>query len=467
MDTIFTFARHVADTTFDTVPQGAIQIAKMSFLDTIGNLIAGATARACPEVADLVLEWGGKPESTVLMRGGKVPAHNAALINGLMARAIDFDDAMHKGMHLNASFVPVALAIAEKRGGASGRGGSSGKDVLAALALGADIAGRIDSAVAGYNGFDPTICCGIFGATTVAAKLLDLDEGQIANAYGIALNQASGSFQGNVDSALSVRLNQGIAAGAGITSVLFASCGITGVKNVLEGQWGYFHLFSRGQYDPEHLTTGLGTEFYSKFTVFRRWPGCGGSQSAADGILQLVEENDLRPEQIEKVLVRCGRFFYNLIGQPFKIGENPVVSAQFNIRYIVSNIILRRRPLLDHFTELYIRDPKIMDFTQRVEIIPDDTPLYTQPPYHNGAEVTVILKDGRTLTRYIKSWHGHFTDPLAMDDIVEKFYRNLDYASAWFDRSVGPRIVDFVAGLEGLGDVTTLVDLLRFREQVE
>ena len=461
MDPISTLARHVVDVSFDRLPPETINGTKMSFLDSTGTLIVGSTAPGCKEIADQVFEWGGKPESTVLMRGGKVPTHNAALVNSAMARAIDFDDAMHKGMHLSASLVPTAIAVAERRGGVSG------KELLTAIALGADIAGRIDSATVDYHGFDATVCCGVFGSTTVAAKLLGLDEAQIANAFGIALNRASGTFQSHVDGALSVRLNQGFAASAGVTSTLFAQRGITGVKNVLDGQWGYFHLFSRDEREAEHLTQDLGVEFYGNRTVFKRWPSCGATLSATDAILDLVEEHSIRPEQIETVTVRFGQFLHGLVGHPFKIGENPVVDAQFNVRYAVANAIVRGRPTLEHFTEKYIRNPQVLDLVGRVETIRDDTPKYNQPPYHNGAEVTVVLRDGRTLSRYVKSWKGHFTDPLTMEDIAAKFFQNLEYASEWFDGGNGPQIADFVTNLEKVEDVTRLVDLLQFKRKVK
>ncbi|MCL5959357.1 MAG: MmgE/PrpD family protein [Chloroflexi bacterium] len=455
-DTICALSRHLKATTFDGLPLEAVERAKMSFLDVVGALVAGATARGCREVVDLVLEWGGKPESTVLMRGGKVPAHNAALANSVMARALDFDDSMYKGLHLSASLVPTAIAVAEKRGKVSG------KEMLAAIALGTDIAGRIDYATVDYDGFDPTICCGIFGSTAVAARLLDLNEDQIASAFGIALNQASGTMQSNVDGVLSVRLNQGIAASAGITSALFASRGITGVRQVLDGQWGYFHLFSKDKRVAEHLVDRLGSVFYGNRTQFKRWPSCGSTLSATDAAVELVEQSHVRPDEIEKILVRCGRFVLSLVGHPFEIGDNPEVNAQFSVRYAVANAILRGHPRLEHFGEKLVRDPEVMDLAKRVDTVVDESPQFNQPPFYVGAEVSFILRDGRTLTRYVKAWKGHYTNPLAMDDIVEKFNKNLSYASPWFDTSRGTTILDFVTNLETADDATPLIGALKF-----
>lgn len=97
--------------------------AKMKLFDTLGMLIAGAPAVGCKTVVDRVLEWGGKEESSILMYKGKVPAHNAALANAVMARALDFCDCMDHGIHLSSSVIPVGLAVTEKVGGVSCCGG--------------------------------------------------------------------------------------------------------------------------------------------------------------------------------------------------------------------------------------------------------------------------------------------------------------------------------------------------------
>ena len=108
-----------------------------------------------------------------------------------------------------AGTVPVALATAELVGGCSG------KEFLAALVLGTEVAARIN-AVSDYDGFDPTGVCSIFAASAVAGKILRLNSRQMLNALALAFNRAGGSFQSNIDGSLAVRVIQGFVSQGGI-----------------------------------------------------------------------------------------------------------------------------------------------------------------------------------------------------------------------------------------------------------
>jgi len=173
-------AEYVSETGFNDLPQEPVDIAKKVVLTVLGTTIAGATAEGCEALVDQVKEWGGREEATILIHGGKVPAHNAALVNSAMARALDFCDAMAPGMHVGSSSVPTALAIAEFTGGCSG------KEFLAALVLGTEVAARLNLSESAYDGFDPTVVCSIFAAAAVAGKLLHLNSEQMLDALALA-----------------------------------------------------------------------------------------------------------------------------------------------------------------------------------------------------------------------------------------------------------------------------------------
>ena len=174
----------------------------------LGTTIAGANAEGCEALVRQVRQWGGRKEATILIHGGKVPAYNAALVNSAMARALDFCDGMVPGMHVGSSSVPTALAAAELAGGCSG------KEFLAALVVGTEIASRLN-AVSVYDGFDPTGVCTIFGATAIAGRILGLDTKQMADALALAFNKAGGSMQSNIDGSLAVRVIQGLVSSRG------------------------------------------------------------------------------------------------------------------------------------------------------------------------------------------------------------------------------------------------------------
>jgi 2-methylcitrate dehydratase PrpD len=138
---------------------------------------------------DLIKEWGGKKEATLLIDGNKVPAHHAVLANSTMARALDIDDAMIPGMHVGASSFPTALAAAELAGSCTG------KEFLTAIATGQDVAARLNFATT-YEGSEPTWdasgVCGIFASTIAAGKILHLNSAQIWNALGLTFTQPGG-----------------------------------------------------------------------------------------------------------------------------------------------------------------------------------------------------------------------------------------------------------------------------------
>ena len=132
-------AAFVADTEFADLPAGTVEVTKQCLLDAIGvSLAASGLGEGCQAFVDLALSQGGKPTCTVFGMPHRLPVEAAAFVNGAMAHAMDYEDA-HDGMllHPNAPTVPAALAIAEATGGVSG------KELIAALAIGCDVAVRL------------------------------------------------------------------------------------------------------------------------------------------------------------------------------------------------------------------------------------------------------------------------------------------------------------------------------------
>src|SRR5271156_4736743 len=130
-------AEWATGTRFEDLPDDVAAAMKLLTRTIIGTAVAGATAAGCEATVEQVKEWGGRPEATIWLYGGKVPAHAAALANSTMARALDICDAQMPGQHIGSSAVPVALAMAEQVGGVSGR------EFITALATASEIATRL------------------------------------------------------------------------------------------------------------------------------------------------------------------------------------------------------------------------------------------------------------------------------------------------------------------------------------
>jgi 2-methylcitrate dehydratase PrpD len=447
-------AEFVSETRFEDLPKESVEIVKNVVLTILGTTIAGATAEGCEPMVDQVKEWGGRKEATIFIHGGKVPAYNAALVNSTMARALDFCDAMLPGMHVGSSSVPAALAAAELAGGCSG------KEFLAAMVLGTEVSARINS-VSLYDGFDPTGICSIFATAAIAGRILRLDSKQMLHVLALAFNKAAGSFQSNIDGSLAVRVIQGFVAQGGIICAQLARRGITGPQNFLEGTYGYFHLFAKDKYNPEAITNELGKRFEMDKTLFKKHPSCGGTLGSTDAILALVKEKKFTPEEVSQIEVEAPPYNCNLVGNEFKIGENPKVNAQFNIKYCVANVLLRGSPKLIHFDEPSIRDPRIMELTKKIRIIP--TPSLDDPKrlgFSLAARMKVTTKKGDVYTKTVDIPRGLYGNPMTEEEHMERFRDCISYAGKPLPSANIKKIMSKVGQLQTARDVRTLVPLL-------
>jgi 2-methylcitrate dehydratase PrpD len=459
METEKKLAEYVAGTRFDDLPAEPIDTMKNVILTVLGTTVAGATAEGCEALVGQVKEWGGRKEATILIHGGKVPACNAAFVNGTMARALDFCDAMLPGMHVGSSSVPAALAAAELVGGCTG------KEFLTALVLGTELAARINS-VSIYDGFDPTGICSIFATAAIAGRILHLNSQQMLDALALAFNKSGGSFQSNVDGSLAVRVIQGFVSQGGIICAQLAQKGITGPKNFLEGIYGYFHLYAKDRHNSQALTADLGERFEMNKTLFKKYPSCGCTMASTDAILDLIKEKSLTSENVTRIDIKVPPYSYKLVGAPFQIGDNPKVNAQFNIQYCVANALLRKSSKLPHFDESSIRDREIMEFTKNIHVSPDpalDDP--EKPGSSLAAHMQVTTKDGNVYEKKVDVPRGLPGNPLGKEEHAERFQDCINYADKPLSKGNAEKIVSMVDRLEEAKDMNSLIPLLLARHK--
>ncbi|MCC6474373.1 MAG: MmgE/PrpD family protein, partial [Burkholderiales bacterium] len=449
-----TLANYVLETRFEDLPERVIEIARRVILTIAGTTIAGARAEGCEALARQVRTWGGAGEASVLVHGGMVPAHNAAFVNAAMGRALDYCDGMTPGLHLAASSVAAALAAAELAGGCSG------KEFLAALAAGMEFASRLNT-VSVYDGFDPTGVCGVFAPAAVAGRILGLDARQMVDALALAFNKAGGSMQSNIDGSLAVRVIQGFAAQSGIVCAQLARAGITGPRNFIEGIYGYLHLYAKDRCDRETLTAGLGTDFHLDKLLFKKYPSCGGTLAPTDAILGLMGEKGFAASDVARVDVTVSPHVHKLVGQPFSIGENPKVNAQFNIRYCVANALLAGGSRLRHFDEAYIRQPQILELTRVVHVEPDqslDDPANAR--FSIGARVKVTTRTGQEFRATLERPRGDPGNPMSREEHLQHFFDCVDYGGNPLAAENVGKIPAMIERLEHAEDVRALIPLM-------
>ena len=232
----------------DDIPAEVVEAAKLHVLDTLGCGLAAAATGVGTAARDAADPHGG-PASVIgsLVRGS---AAEAALANGALCHALDFDDT-HAGAiaHVGTVMVPAGLAAAQVAR-------ADGATLVAALVAGSELTIRVGAATsAGFHrrGFHPTSVAGVFGATVAAARLLGLSWAQAANALGIAGSFAGGIFEYLADGSSTKPLHAGWAAHGGVLAAQIARHGGTGPASVLDGRYGAVRHPQRGPGRPERL----------------------------------------------------------------------------------------------------------------------------------------------------------------------------------------------------------------------
>ena len=446
---------NVLNTRFENFNEASLENAKNRIIDVLGCAIGGAKAAGNPALIELVKGWGGKEEATVLAWGGKIPAVNAAMVNCIMARSFDFEvvgaavEDEWIGSHISGTTVPTALAMGEATG-------IDGKELITALLVGDNVAARI-IASSGFNpnkAWDITGTINAFGATAVAGRLLDLDERQMRNAFGIVLNQLAGSMQNCWDGVTTFKMQQGISARNGIFAAQLAKAGWIGPEDALFSKFGYYQIYTDGCTNPEILTKDLGRKYYAE-AHFKPYSCCGGLHSAIDCALAIVNKHNIKVDNIEEIVLYVSqRGIEGFFGQPFRIGDFPHANAAFNFRYAVANTLLRKGIKPEHFSEEAIRDPEIDALISKTRLAESsETPML-------GAGLKVKMKDGREFSESVDTSKGYpFDSPLSKDEIKDKFRANIGFSQA-VTRDNAEAALKLLEDLEQLDDVNRLVKLL-------
>lgn len=441
----------VCHTSFDDLPPSVLKTVKHQLLAVTGTVLAGATEEGCEEAVRFYRELGGKEEATILVHGGRIPAHDAAFVNAAMARALDFCDAIAPGPHIGAALIPASLALSELVGGITGR------DFLTNLAIGAEVAARLNLSEAAYDGFDPTGICVIFGVASAASRILRLSKEQTWQALALSFNRCGGSFQSNIDGTLAVRFIEGWVAQSAAVCARLASIGITGPKNFLDGVYGYLHLYGRDLFTGEEIVADLGQRYRLEHIVFKKYPSCGLTQGPTDVTLRLMTEEKLSAGDIERVTVTVPPYTHKLVGHRFKIGDNPRVDSQFSIQYCIANAMVRGGSRLEHFEEARVRNEVVLELAERIEVVPDK-PMEARG--HTPLDMHVRTRDGREMFRQMDIAPGFPGNPLSDEDHRARFQDCLDSAKKPVSRERAARIVAFISDLESIDDVRELVSLL-------
>lgn len=302
-------------------------------LDTVAVALPGAAAPGVAPLGELAVSQGGAGESRLWHRNARLPAAEAAFVNGAAAAALDFDS-VHAGsiLHADAVVVPAAWAIAERMH-------RSGAEFLDAYIAGAEVAHRLSLATPRQAGWFGSATIGVFGAAAAAARLLGLDADGIHHAMGIALSLSGGTKQAIVERTLTKRLQSAFAARSGIHAAFAAAAGVTGPTKWLTGEYGWFRMFETG--DPDIAIDGLGFRFHLPGTGIKKFPSCLCNHVVIDAALTLMAEHGLAAEDVRGINVTISPYMQRIVGGGFDPSGDAQVAGQFSVQYAAACAVYR------------------------------------------------------------------------------------------------------------------------------
>src|SRR4030042_531652 len=356
-------ARYAIETSYRSFPKEVVHQAKRCFLDLLGVALGGAKQPLTRILLKTVKDFGGRPQATILGHGLKTNVMNAALVNGAMAHALDYDDT-HSGSlgHPSAPLIPAVLAAAEGKG-------LSGKSALEAFILGFEVETRIGLGMGMKHydrGWHATSTFGRFGAAVAAGKLLGLSPEEMKIALGLAGTQAAGLRL--VFGTMSKPFHPGKCAFDGVLSAILAQRGFTCAPDIIEGKKGYFEVLGDGS-QLEPMVKNLGKKYQVLNNTFKPYAACLLTHPTIDAVIDLRNKYGLNPEDVEGIKCDVGHFCLDSAGQ---MEHKTGLAGKFSTYYCAALALAEGAAGEDMFTDRRGLDPKMVALPkkEKARIVP-------------------------------------------------------------------------------------------------
>lgn len=423
-----TLAAFGAGLRYEDLPEEIAADVKARVLDILGICIAATDLPSSGSIHRYVTK-SGAGGATGIGVDTKLSAENAAFMNGVLAHSLDYDDThLPSILHPSATVVPAVLAVAEERG-------LSGEQVITAIAFGLEVCIRLG--MAGYDkekgnsvffehGQHATSICGAMAAAAAVASMVG-DEATIVDALGVTASMASGIIESNRTGGNVKRIHCGWAAKSAITAVELVQLGITGPPSVLEGRFGFFQAWLKGEFHPSEITDGLGVRWAVRDIFYKPYPANHFTHAAIDAGAALRRQG-VEPHQIARLVLGVPEAAKRTIGEPIEVKRAPETGymAQFSAPYAVVAGLLGGSGLevgLDDYTDALARDPLRRELMAKVDVVVDQqcSDIF---PMQFPSVLTAELVDGTVIRHEVLATRGGNLNPLTFDELARKFDDN-------------------------------------------
>ena len=392
-----------------TIAPASRHIAARALYDTVVCTVAGVQEPASQLSMQYALGQTGPHMATVWATGQQLSLEMAALVNGTMGHALDFDDVSSplRG-HPSVAILPAVIALGESVG-------AQGRDIIDAYIVGFEVTLRLARAIVDEQyakGWHSTASIATFGATVACAHLLKLNHAQIVNALGITVSQIAGSRQNF--GTMSKPFQAGQANAVGLRAVMLARVGFDASAKALDGDQGYTTLYA-DKMDIHAELDQLGSvplEIERSGIEVKKYPLCYATHRTIDGLLDMLKATPFKFDDLERVEIRTNyRATVPLIHNKPQTG----LEGKFSMQYAVTAALHDGEVVLKTFEDAAVQRPSIQAFLPKVSVTEGPPPLYPR-----WAELTVHLRNGTVLTRRVEKLRGSKEYPLTDDELIAK-----------------------------------------------
>jgi 2-methylcitrate dehydratase PrpD len=433
-----TLAAFAASLDIEAIPPAVLDRAEDLMIDWLGSALAGKGARPVESIARFAERMGPSdgPSEVLIHRRGSSPLV-AAIANAAASHVVEQDD-LHNSSVLHPATVvfPPALAVAQSIG-------AGGSELLAAVVAGYEVGVRVGEFLgrSHYRIFHTTGTAGTLAAAAAVGRLLRLDAGQMAHAFGSAGTQAAGLWEFLREAADSKQLHTAHAASAGLTAAYLAADGFTGARRIFEGAQGMGAAFSRDA-DPARLVDRLGERWALAETSFKFHASCRHTHPAADALLHAMRTNGLVAADIESVTAHVHQGAIDVLGPV--VDPQTVHQSKFSMGTVLGLVATRGSAGLADF-DAHWRDADVAAFRDRVAMALDADVDAAYPARWIG-KVALRTRDGRTFTSRVDEPKGDPGNPLDRAEIERKAER----LAAYRDGASGAEIRRAIARIRAL-----------------
>lgn len=435
------FADYITATGFDDIPAETHRYAKLCLLDWLGVTLGGSREPVSDILLDFIDIVGGNGHATIIGKGVQTNLVFAALANGTVSHALDYDDT-HKdsGTHPSVCLAPAVMAVAEYKK-------ASGRDLITAFIIGFEIAARIGAA-AGTDHYDhgwhATSTIGRFSATAAAAKLMGLTREQIVNAFGICGTQVSGLRQ--VFGTMSKPFHAGKAAMDGVLSVALAKRDFDSSHDIFEGAFGLKKVLAPTA-DADKILSGLGEYYHITTIAFKPYASALATHAAIQAIDAIKAKEGVTAGDVRQIHIEFAPLPFSVVN---KANPQKPLEGKFSVQQCAALAFIKGRVTPDMFTDQWLDDPEIVGFREKI-----DVQLNSRLEKFETI-IKVTTKNGQHYTQFIRTSKGSPEDPLTFDEMKNKF---LNLAVPVIPEKQAVAIVEKIRHLQDIEDVTEIIRL--------